>query len=143
MTKISWVHPFLSGINFILSLFGMIYEIILVVTLDDLKKNFVSAKDFTDQMNPLFIPILVIDVLCSILSVFTLHKWLLLLYIPILAYRILKIVNKTWRFDFTQIRRNDVLRIEERNCYARLAFYVVMFIFWLVFFILDIVNKYN
>ncbi|KAK2942360.1 putative protein cornichon [Blattamonas nauphoetae] len=126
-------------INFVLYLICLFMEIFTITSLDDLQSDMIASKDLCDQLNPLFIPMLIIRAVGSVLSLVFTRFITTLTTLPLLGYMIYKFVTKRHRLDFTQIRRNDVLNKEKTKQYIFIATDIVVFLMFFILFIVDLV----
>ncbi|KAH7828886.1 putative protein cornichon [Monocercomonoides exilis] len=130
-----------GGFIFFIFLLLCFWELYITTTLGDLEADAISAKDLCDQINPFLLPEYVIHAVITLFLLF-IRKWIFALFnICLVAFNFRQLYKKKHLFDCMELRRNDVLNQQKKMHYLKLGFFVVCFIWSLISFIVDLVNR--
>ncbi|KAK2960391.1 putative protein cornichon [Blattamonas nauphoetae] len=133
----------MEGITFFIFLLICFYDLYAITSLGDLESDIIASKDLCDTLNPFFYPVLGAHIAGSFLSILSRRPLAFILTIPGIVYYVYKIINHRQKLDFTQIRRADELHRELRQHYFLLAYYVVLFLLFIVLFLVDLVHLFQ
>ncbi|KAF9565574.1 cornichon [Agrocybe pediades] len=107
-------------------LFGMVFFIIMY---SDLESDYINPIDFCNKLNQFVIPEYAAHALLVVLFLVS-GQWTALLWnVPLLAYNINKVVNKSHMYDATEIFRT--LPQHQKEAYFKTGFYLLSFFFYL------------
>ncbi|KAI9337685.1 putative ER to Golgi transport-related protein [Zopfochytrium polystomum] len=107
-------------------LFTMVFFIIMF---SDLECDYINPIDLCNKLNQFVIPENLGHMFLTVVFLLT-GSWVsLLLNVPLAAYHANKIVNNRHMYDATEIFRT--LATHKKECFFKLAFYLLSFFFWL------------
>ncbi|KAJ4460373.1 putative protein cornichon [Paratrimastix pyriformis] len=128
---------FVTVISFIGSIALIFNQIYLLVALGDLSSDIMGPIDFCQGLEPFVIPEYIVQGVITLLYLAG-HYWIgFLINVPLAYYHFNMWFTKRGqkRFDYTRIRRTEVIQHENKLAYLKLGFYLVLFLlnlYWLV-----------
>ena len=119
-----------------INLFGQVHFTILYA---DLEADYINPIELCSKVNQLIVPEAALHAILSILFLLNGYWFVFLLNLPILAYNINKIYNKTQLLDATEIFRT--LGKHKRESFMKLGFHLLMFFFYLYRMIMALIEN--
>ena len=119
-----------------INLFGQVHFTILYA---DLEADYINPIELCSKVNQLIVPEAALHAILSLLFLLNGYWFVFLLNLPVLAYNINKIYNKTQLLDATEIFRT--LGKHKRESFMKLGFHLLMFFFYLYRMIMALIEN--
>lgn len=119
-----------------INLFGQIHFTILYA---DLEADYINPIELCSRVNKLILPESLVHGFLTFLFLITGNIWTLLLNLPLFAFNANKFYTKTQLLDATEIFRT--LKKHKRESFMKLAFYLLMFFFYLYKMIMALIEN--
>jgi len=120
----------------IIDAFLLFFSIFHIIAFDELKTDYKNPIDQCNSLNPLVLPEYILHVLVNVLFLFAGEWFTILLNLPLIAYHIHRYLNRPVMstpglYDPTAIMNSSVLDKCQREGWAKLAFYLLSFFYYI------------
>merc|ERR1711990_255425 len=120
----------------IVDAFLLFFSIFHIIAFDELKTDYKNPIDQCNSLNPLVLPEYILHVLVNVLFLVAGEWFTILLNLPLIAYHIHRYLNRPVMsspglYDPAAIMNSSVLDKCQREGWAKLAFYLLSFFYYI------------
>ncbi|CAN6671829.1 ER-derived vesicles protein Erv14p [Trichomonascus vanleenenianus] len=125
MSGEAWLYLFAVLVNAV----NLFLQVFFSIMYSDLEVDYINPIDLCNRLNNYILPEMGLHAFLTSLFLVNGYWFSFLLNLPLLAYNALRIQNKTYLLDATEIFRT--LGKHKKESFIKLGFYLVVFFFYL------------